>query len=325
MTERKEFPARKSAYVTKLQSIVEQHKTCLLATADFVGSKQLQQIRKEMRGNGAVIMGKKTMMRQVLRKMAESKPELEKLVPQVRGNIGLIWTNSDAAAIRDQIVANKVPAAAKVGQIAPLDVFIPPGPTPLDPGQTSFFQALNIATKISRGAIEILNEVHLIKPGDKVGNSEVALLNKLGSKPFSYGMKVLMVFDDGQLFDVKMLDIKEEQLLTAFAACSSRVAALSLAIGYPTLASLPHLINHTFQKLVALSLATDYEFEEAKRFKEAAANPQAAAALAASAAAPAAAASAAAADSVAPAAPEAKKAADEPPAEEDTGVFGLFD
>jgi len=322
MTDRVDFPPRKVAYVAKLKQIVDEYKTCLLATADFVGSKQLQQIRKELRAKGTVIMGKKTMMRQVLRKMAELKPGLEKLVPEVRGNIGLVWTNEEAVAIRDLVVANKVPAAAKVGQIAPLDVFIPPGPTPLDPGQTSFFQALNISTKISRGAIEILNEVHLIKPGDKVGNSEVALLNKLGIKPFSYGMKVQAVFDDGQLFDANMLDIKEEQLLAAFAACSSRVAALSLAIGYPTLASLPHLVNNTFRKLVALTLVTDYSFEEAKKFKEAAAHPAAAAAAAAvavtAATTPAAAAAASAEEA------EAKKA-EEPLPEEEENIGSLFD
>lgn len=323
MTERKEYPARKQAYVTKLQTLVEQYRTCLLATADFVGSKQLQQIRKELRGNGTVIMGKKTMMRQVLRQMTQSKPELEKLVPQVRGNIGLIWTNGDPATVRDQVVANKVPAAAKVGQIAPLDVFIPAGPTTLDPGQTSFFQALNIATKISRGAIEILNEVHLIKPGDKVGNSEVTLLNKLGIKPFAYGMKVLMVFEDGQLFDAKLLDIKEEQLLSAFAACSSRVAALSLAINYPTLASLPHIVSHTFRKLVSLSMATEYTFEEAKKFREAAITASSAVPASSAAAAGASSVSSSSSSAAAPSAPaEPKK--EEPPPEEDTNIGDLF-
>ena len=38
----------------------------------------------------------------------------------------------------------------------------------MGPEKTSFFQALQIPTKIARGTIEILNEVHLIKVGDKV-------------------------------------------------------------------------------------------------------------------------------------------------------------
>ena len=47
-------------------------------------------------------------------------------------------------------------APAKAGALAPIDVFIPPTNTGLGPEKTSFFQALQIATKISRGTIEIL-------------------------------------------------------------------------------------------------------------------------------------------------------------------------
>jgi len=40
--------------------------------------------------------------------------------------------------------------------MAPIDVFVPAGNTGLGPEKTSFFQALSITTKISRGTIEIL-------------------------------------------------------------------------------------------------------------------------------------------------------------------------
>lgn len=42
----------------------------------------------------------------------------------------------------------------------------------LEPEKTSLFQALGIISKIFRGTIEILNDVHLIKPGDKVGRRQ---------------------------------------------------------------------------------------------------------------------------------------------------------
>lgn len=81
-------------------------------------------------------------------------------------------------------------APAKAGSIAPIDVFVPPQNTGLGPEKTSFFQALSIATKISKGTIEILSEVHLIKKNDKVGFSEAALLQMLKVFPFSYGLKI---------------------------------------------------------------------------------------------------------------------------------------
>lgn len=50
----------------------------------------------------------------------------------------------------------QVPAAARAGAIAPCDVTVPAQNTGLGPEKTSFFQALGITTKISRGTIEIL-------------------------------------------------------------------------------------------------------------------------------------------------------------------------
>ena len=55
------------------------------------------------------------------------------------------------------------------------------------------FQALGIATKINKGTIEIVSDVHLIKTGDKVGASQATLLAKLGIKPFKYGLGLLKV------------------------------------------------------------------------------------------------------------------------------------
>jgi large subunit ribosomal protein LP0 len=270
MTER-QYPVRKQNLYKKVLGVAGQYKSCLLAIADFVGSHQMQTIRKDLRGKAIVTMGKKTMIREVLRGVAENKKELEALIPLIRGNVALIWTNDDPKTVRDIVLANKVPAAAKTGQIATVDVKIPAGPTTLDPGQTSFFQALNIGTKIARGAIEIVNEVQLLKIGDKCGNSEVALLAKLGIKPFSYGLKVETVFDEGSVYPSSKLDVTDAKLLEVFGAAVANVAALSLRIGYPTMASLPHMINNAFRNLLALTMVSEVTFEEAKKFKEAAA------------------------------------------------------
>ncbi len=59
-------------------------------------------------------------------------------------------------------------------------------------------QALGIATKINKGTIELVAEVHLIKVGEKVGASQATLLGKLGIKPFKYGLEILKVRGAGR-------------------------------------------------------------------------------------------------------------------------------
>merc|ERR1712196_359348 len=113
------------------------------------------------------------------------------------GNVGFVFTHNDLADIREVIKEFYVPAAAKAGVIAPVSCTIPKGPTGLDPAQTSFFQALNIATKINKGSIEIINDTQVIKEGTKVGSSEAALLAKLNVKPFKYGLNIKYVYEGG--------------------------------------------------------------------------------------------------------------------------------
>jgi len=94
----------------------------------------------------------------------------------------------------------------------------------------------------------------------------------------------------------------------------ARVASLSLAINYPTVASVPHSIVNGFKKLLAIAAVTDIEFEEAKTLKEYLADPSK---FAAAVAAPVAAA--------ASEAPAAAAAAVESESEDDDMGFGLFD
>lgn len=162
----------------------------------------------------------------------------------------------------------QVGAPARVGLVAPIDVVVPPGNTGLDPSQTSFFQVLNIPTKINKGTVEIITPVELIKKGDKVGSSEAALLSKLGIRPFSYGLIVLSVYDNGSVFSPEVLDLTEDDLIEKFALGVSMVTSLSLAISYPTLAAAPHMLINGYKNLLSIAVETEYSFPLADKVKE---------------------------------------------------------
>lgn len=189
----------------------------------------------------------------------------------------------------------QVGAPARVGLVAPVDVVVPPGNTGLDPSQTSFFQAskllfshqtfclplqlfrllisimlqvLNIPTKINKGTVEIITPVELIKKGDKVGSSEAALLAKLGIRPFSYGLVVLSVYENGAVFSPEVLDLTEDDLVEKFAMGVSMVTSLALAIHYPTIAAAPHVLINGYKNALAVAVETSYSFPLADKVKE---------------------------------------------------------
>jgi large subunit ribosomal protein LP0 len=308
-------PARKAEYFEKMVKLLDDYDRIFIVNVDNVGSKQMQQIRMKLRGTAEVLMGKNTMMRKVLNTYLKSHPghPYEQLLATMRGNVGLVFTHGDLGEVRTLIEENRVPAPARVGAIAPIDVIVPAGPTGADPGQTSFFQVLQIPTKITKGQIEMTSDVQLIKKGEKVGNSEAMLLSKLDIKPFTYGLVIESVYDSGSLFAPAVLDLTQDVLLSRFMAGVSNIAAISLVLGMPTLASLPHSIANAFKKLLAITVQTDnYTFDKANAYKEYLADPSKFAS-----------AGGAGAGGAAPAAEEAK-AVEESESEEEMGGMDMF-
>jgi len=306
----------KANYFLKLTQLLDEYPKCFIVGVDNVGSRQMQQIRHSLRNDAVLLNGKNTMIRKAIRGHLENNPALEKLLPHIKANVGFVFTNLELVDVRDKILENKVSAPAKAGAIAPIDVFIPAHNTGMGPEKTSFFQALSIPTKISKGTIEILNEIHLIKRDEKVGASEATLLNMLNISPFTYGLVIRQVYDSGTVFDPEILDITPEDLRAKFLAGVRNVAAVSLAIGYPTVASVPHSIVNGLKNLIAVAVETDITFKAAERTKEYLKDPSKFAAAAPTSAAPA--------KGGSPAKEEKKKEESEDEEDDDMG-FGLFD
>lgn len=304
---------KKRDYVNRLAGAFKEYNKILIVTADNVGSKQLQQIRTTLRGQALIVMGKNSLIKKALSQALAAKPSLAVLKELIVGNIGLVFTKGDVKDVRDVIASNKVGAPAKAGAISSVNVVVPAINTGMEPTKTSFFQALNIPTKITRGTVEIISEVTLLKVGDKVGNSEATLLQMLGITPFSYGLKVTHVFEDGDIYDPAVLDISQDDLAKKFQAGIANVAAISLAINYPTQASIPHVIINSFKNLLAIALETDVPLPQADSIKAYLADPSAFAVAAAPVAA---------ATTTAAAAPEPESESEE---EEGDFGFSLFD
>ncbi|KAG5513520.1 hypothetical protein PMAC_000952 [Pneumocystis sp. 'macacae'] len=235
----------------------------------------MHKVRQELRGSGELLCGKNTLIRRAMMTFFNNLPYLEILMPVVRGNVAFVFTNDDLKEVRAKIVSNVVSAPARAGAIAPCDVIVHACNTGMEPGKTSFFQALGIPTKISRGTIEIVSDVHLIKTQSKVGASEATLLNMLNISPFTYGITVLHVYDQGTLFSPSILDITEEAFIGHFMAAVNNVSSISLALNYPTIVSVTHSLINAYKDVMAVSIASDYLFEATEKIKDMLENPDA--------------------------------------------------
>nr|BAN39226.1 60S acidic ribosomal protein P0, putative [Entamoeba histolytica] len=257
--------AKKEAYLVKMKKLLEEYKQVVVVKCDNVGSSQFQTIRKELRGTCEFVMGKNTLIRKAIKNQAETQPELEELLPHIKGNVGFIFTKGDLYQLKAKLTELKAPSPAKAGVIAPNDVIVPAGDTGLDPTQTNFVQALNIASKITKGQIEITSETLLIKEGEKVGVSQAVLLQKLKINPFKYGAVIDVVYDNGIVYDAKALDLTESDIVKKFQEGVQAATAISLAANLPTEAACPHLMLNAFQALLGFSKESGVVFPLAEK------------------------------------------------------------
>jgi large subunit ribosomal protein LP0 len=302
----REVPARKQDYANRLNNYLDNYAQAMTICVTNVGSKSIALQRKKLRQkNIHILMGKNTIIRKVLNVRAErleaagntaAAAQALRMLEMVEGNIGFVFVPSDqdVGAVREVITSERVQTAAKAGIAAPDDVVVPAGPTGQDPSQTSFFQALDIPTKINRGQVEIVSDVKLVTKGEKVNRSAAELLVMLNIKPFYYGITVNHIYQNGDVFPADVLDISSSDIAQAFNNAVREVAALCLALNYPTAASVPHSIMDAYKNILAIGLACkDYSWDNLTKVKEILADPSkfaAAAAPAAGGAAPAAAA-----------------------------------
>jgi len=281
--------AKKQIYFDKLVDLCVNSSAALIVHVDNVASKQMQDVRLELRGKATVLMGKNTMIRKALALGHEAHPEagMDKLRANVQGNIGFIFAQTCTLDdIREVLKKHRRDSAAKAGQQSMVDLNLPSGPTGMDPSQTAFFQALNIGTKIVKGQIELVTDFPILKKGEKVSASAAVLLGKLSIRPFEYGIEVLQVYQDAAVFDAAVLDIKDDVLIQKFLSGIANMAAFSREIGIPTEAGLPHMFGNAFRNIASLVADIDFTFKEVEPVKQfledpeayAAANPVAAAA-----------------------------------------------
>lgn len=278
----------KAARWSEFQEACVNYTKIMFVDVDNVTSKQICVMRKQLRDIKAkMIMGKNTHFKAALddilmepdpkkddyeeRKAKwKPRPHLRIVREQLLGNVGMIFTNGDLTQIKEILDSQVREAPAKFGMIAPKEVVVPPGPTGMDPKQTQFFQALNIATKIVKAQIEIVNPVTVITEGEKITQSQAALLDRLKICPFEYKMNVRAFMENGKLYNAKVLSITSADILATFSASATNLTSISLASGYMVPSAAPHLIINAFKNLAGAAIASNFDFPALAALKAAA-------------------------------------------------------
>lgn len=250
--QRTEYGSRNVQILQHLVEQIKSHSIIGIISMEPMSGQSIDQIRKDLRSNESkLVVAKNTLMRLAIEKSGLQNGDA--LMPYVKGSCAFLFSNQNAFTIAQYLDKNKVPAAARPGQIAPIDVTVMKMNTGVPPG--SFISELNsvgLPTKIERGTIAIPKNTTIIKAGDVVPRGTANILGRLGLSPFEVGLTVTCALQDGML-------IENEDLLKDYNALlgTAHQQAVNLAakIGYVTDATASAVLGSAQREMLALARA----------------------------------------------------------------------
>ena len=266
----------------KTQEFFKKYKNIVIADVKDISTDKIQKIRHEIisLGETETLCGKTTVIQKAIHDLKEAaKGDLPKHLPEkaledfVEAMPGIhllvIFTNKDIAEISNITAKYIIEKQAKPGQISPVEIIIPAGPTGMDSSQIDYFQALKIPTKVMRNQLEITTATKILTVGQKITLSEINLMKKFNIKPYKHQMKIKKLLLNGKLYGEEILKVTNDYMKTKLEQGIRNVLGFSLAAHIPTQASAPHMISNAFRNICALSLGTNVLIDATKNMKDA--------------------------------------------------------
>ncbi|KHO52826.1 MAG: Ribosomal protein L10 [archaeon GW2011_AR17] len=196
----------KKQVVKSLAKQIAEYPIIGLVDMENLPAMQLQKMKQSLRGKVVIVMTKKRLIQYALK---QSPKGLGDLATKIRGMPALIFTKENPFKLYKTLSASKSPAPAKQGQIAPRDVIVPAGKTNFAPGPIiGELGQLGIKAGIEDGKVAIKQDKLLVKEGEVFTQKVAETLTRLNILPMEVGLNVVAVFENGTIFDRKVLGTK---------------------------------------------------------------------------------------------------------------------
>ena len=229
----------------------------IVAIVDLHGipGQQIQSMRAGLREHAVLKMTKNNLLMLAIDEAAKARPGLEKLKEFVGGQCAMVATDMNPFKLFRQLEATKTAAPAKPGELAPMDIVVPKGPTPFAPGPIiGDLQKIGIPAAIEAGKIVVKKDATLVKQGEPIPTDVAAMLPKLEILPMIVGMDLRSAFEGGVIYGRSVLDIPEDYYTTMFATAAFNARALGVYIAFPTKETIVPLIQKAFRDSLGLSI-----------------------------------------------------------------------
>jgi len=260
---RTKFPQKKAQMYQQMQELPKKYSVTALVRMEKVRASQLLPLRKKLLGEVEIVSIKDKIAKKAFEKL--DVPGAEKMKEMLTGQCVFMFTNMSPFKLNVLLGKNKVMLAARGGNIASVDVVVPPKNTGIAPGpMLTEFKDNKIPTKIDQGTIWILKETTPVKKGEVISTKLAALLGKLDIKPIEARIVLNSALSESILFSEEDLVVDVDAFRDKIAQANQNALALSTEIAYVTEDNIAQILAKASQAGISLSVEAAYVTDETK-------------------------------------------------------------
>ena len=192
--------------VEDVKRLIKQYAVLGIVNLEKLPAANLMKIRKGLTSVIFLKYTKKRLMKIAFDELGDDG--LINLKDRLLGIPVLLFSNEDPFKLYQLLKKSKSSALAKAGDVAPIDIVIPAGPTEFTPGpMIGELGAMGIKTSVEGGKISIRSEVVLLKAGQQISVKQADLMSKLKIEPMEIGLNLVLTYQNGEVLERGVLDI----------------------------------------------------------------------------------------------------------------------
>ncbi len=238
--------------VQKISELIDRYSVVGILNMHKMPTRQLQKIKDSLRGSAVIRMGKKRLL---VRAFEKSNKKLDGMKEKIVGEPALILTNENPFRLYKILKESRSPAPAKAGDIAPNDIVIPKGPTPLPPGPAiSSLQKIGLKASVQAGKIAVMQDKVVVKADEKITEDMVNVFNLLKMEPMEIGLELVCAWESETIYAKDVLDVDTSWYLNELQVCVQRAVNLSVNTAYPTKLTIEMILQKAFSEAKSLCI-----------------------------------------------------------------------
>jgi large subunit ribosomal protein L10 len=243
----------KKQTVQQLVKLIEEYPIIAVVNMESLPARNLATMRTKMRDKVVISMTKKRIIKKAIE--GSKKDGIQELNKHLKGMPALMFTRDNPFALFKTLKKNQSKAPIKGGQIAPIDLMVPAGPTSFPPGPIiGELGQLGIKAGIDQGKVVIKQDAVLAKEGAVVSDKAAAFLTRMGIEPMRIGLNLVAAYEHGKILDGKVLDIDEEKFMADLQACALAAKSLAFNTAMPMKENIEALIQKGHYDAAGLAL-----------------------------------------------------------------------